>query len=62
MTLYSKPINVDEVICLLERKLFIQTNLVEQLTEKFDQFEISHNKDTNRRIRRNADHITKSTG
>ena len=54
MTINSKLVNVDKLICLLERKLVLQNELDDNLTEEIEKLQISQNK--------NDDFVTKNTG
>ena len=54
MTINSKLINVDKLICLLERKLVLQNELDDNLTEEIEKLQISQNKNDN--------FVTKNTG
>ena len=47
MTINSKLINVDKLICLLERKLVLQNELDDNLTEEIEKLQISQNKNNN---------------
>ena len=44
MTINSKLVNVDKLICLLERKLVLQNELDDNLTEEIKKLQISQNK------------------
>ena len=54
MTINYKLINVDKLICLLERKLVLQNELDDNLTEEIEKLQISQNKNDN--------FVTKNTG
>ena len=54
MTINSKLVNVDKLICLLERKLVLQNELDDNLTEEIEKLQISQNK--------NDDFVRKNTG
>ena len=54
MTINSKLINVEKLICLLERKLVLQNELDDNLTEEIEKLQISQTK--------NDDFVTKNAG
>ena len=54
MTINSKLINVDKLICLLERKLVLQNELDEQLSEEIEKLKISQTE--------NDDFVKKNSG
>ena len=54
MTINSKLINVDKLICLLERKLVLQNELDKQLSEEIEKLKISQTE--------NDDYVTKNSG
>ena len=54
MAINSKLINVDKLICLLERKFVLQNELDDNLKEEIEKFQISQTK--------NDEFVTKNIG
>ena len=59
MTILSKPAEIDKVIDLLEEKLFIQKNFVDELAKKFEKFCFVNSKEKSDFYN---EYINKSTG